>query len=69
MKFLRKVYAWQSGITEQGAAELKKALPNVDVNLGFKLAKVEPKRKKNPKRKLQNQKKKEPKRRKQRKRK
>ena len=44
MKFLRKVYAWQSGVTEQGAAELKKALPNVDVNLGFKLAKVEPKK-------------------------
>ena len=51
MKFLRKVYAWQSGITEKGAAELKKALPNVDVNLGFKLAKVEPKKevKKEPK--------------------
>ena len=44
MKFLRKVYAWQSGITEKGAAELKKVLPNVDVNLGFKLAKVEPKK-------------------------
>ena len=44
MKFLRKVYAWQSGVTEQGAAELKKTLPNVDVNLGFKLAKVEPKK-------------------------
>ena len=51
MKFLRKVYAWQSGVTEQGAAELNKALPNVDVNLGFKLAKVEPKKeeKKEPK--------------------
>jgi len=51
MKFLRKVYAWQSGVTEQGAAELKKTLPNVDVNLGFKLAKVEPKKeeKKEPK--------------------
>ena len=44
MKFLRKVYAWKSGVTENGAAELKKALPNVDVNLGFKLAKVEPKK-------------------------
>ena len=44
MKFLHKVYAWQSGVTEQGAAELNKALPNVDVNLGFKLAKVEPKK-------------------------
>lgn len=44
MKFLRKVYAWQSGVTEKGAAELKKVLPNVDVNLGFKLAKVEPKK-------------------------
>ena len=44
MKFLRKVYAWKSGITENGAAELKKVLPNVDVNLGFKLAKVEPKK-------------------------
>lgn len=51
MTFLRKVYAWQSGVTEQGAAELNKALPNVDVNLGFKLAKVEPKKeeKKEPK--------------------
>ena len=38
------MYAWQSGVTEQGAAELSKALPNVDVNLGFKLAKVEPKK-------------------------
>ena len=46
MKFLRKVYGWQSGITEKGAAELKKALPNVDVNLGFKLVKVEPKEEK-----------------------
>ena len=46
MKFLRKVYGWQSGITEKGAAELKKALPNVDVNLGFKLTKVEPKEEK-----------------------
>ena len=44
MKFLRKVYAWRSGITEKGATDLKKALPNVDVNLGFKLAKVEPKK-------------------------
>ena len=43
MKFLRKVYAWQSGVTEKGADELKKALPHVDVNLGFKLAKAEPK--------------------------
>ena len=38
------MYAWQSGVTEQGAAELKKALPNIDVNLGFKLAKAEPKK-------------------------
>jgi len=44
MKFLRKVYAWQSGVTEKGVEELNKALPNVDVNLGFKLAKVEPKK-------------------------
>jgi len=44
MKFLRKVYAWQSGVTEKGVVELNKALPNVDVNLGFKLAKVEPKK-------------------------
>ena len=46
MKFLRKVYAWKSGITENGATELKKVLPNADVNLGFKLAKVEPKEEK-----------------------
>ena len=44
MKFLRKVYGWKSQITEKGAAELKKTLPNVDVNLGFALAKVEPKK-------------------------
>ena len=67
MKFLRKVYAWQSGITEKGAAELKKALPNVDVNLGFKLAKVEPKKeekkeeKKEPKKETPKPKKEEPK--------
>ena len=63
MKFLRKVYAWQSGVTEQGAAELKKTLPNVDVNLGFKLAKVEPKKeeKKEPKKETPKPKKEEPK--------
>ena len=67
MKFLRKVYAWQSGVTEKGAAELKKALPNVDVNLGFKLAKVEPKKeekkeeKKEPKKETPKPKKEEPK--------
>ncbi len=51
MKFLYKLYAWQSGVTDKGAAELKKVLPNIDVNLGFKLAKVEPKKeeKKEPK--------------------
>ena len=63
MKFLRKVYAWQSGVTEQGGAELKKTLPNVDVNLGFKLAKVEPKKeeKKEPKKETPKPKKEEPK--------
>ena len=67
MKFLRKVYAWQSGVTEKGAAELKKVLPNVDVNLGFKLAKVEPKKeekkeeKKEPKKETPKPKKEEPK--------
>ena len=63
MKFLRKVYAWQSGITEKGAAELEKALPNVEVNLGFKLAKVEPKKeeKKEPKKETSKPKKEEPK--------
>ena len=67
MKFLRKVYAWQSGVTEQGAADLKKVLPNVDVNLGFKLAKVEPKKeekkepKKEPKKETPKPKKEEPK--------
>jgi mono/diheme cytochrome c family protein len=62
MKFLRKVYAWQSGVTEQGAAELKKTLPNVDVNLGFKLAKVEPKKeeKKEPKKETPKPKKEQP---------
>ena len=67
MKFLRKVYAWQSGVTEKGAAELKQAVPNVDVNLGFKLAKVEPKKeekkeeKKEPKKETPKPKKEEPK--------
>ena len=63
MKFLRKVYAWQSGVTEAGAVELKKTLPNVDVNLGFKLAKVEPKKeeKKEPKKETPKPKKEEPK--------
>ena len=59
MKFLRKVYAWQSGVTEQGGAELKKTLPNVDVNLGFKLAKVE--EEKEPKKETPKPKKEEPK--------
>jgi hypothetical protein len=36
MKKLKHLYVWQTKVTEAGAAKLKKAIPEVDVNLGFK---------------------------------
>jgi hypothetical protein len=36
MKKLKHLYVWQTKVTEAGAAKLKKAIPGLDVNLGFK---------------------------------
>jgi hypothetical protein len=36
MKKLKHLYVWQTKVTEAGAAQLKKAIPGLDVNLGFK---------------------------------
>lgn len=36
MKKLKHLYVWQTKVTEGGAANLKKAIPGLDVNLGFK---------------------------------
>jgi hypothetical protein len=45
MKKLKKLYLWQSKVTQAGADNLKKALPQVDINLGLDLAKPpEPKK-------------------------
>ncbi|MHB1423446.1 MAG: hypothetical protein ACYC3I_09690 [Gemmataceae bacterium] len=43
MKKLKKLYVWQTKVTEAGAAQLKKAIPGLDVNLGFK-EEAEPKK-------------------------
>jgi outer membrane biosynthesis protein TonB len=36
MKKLKHLYVWQTKVSEAGAAKLKKAIPGLDVNLGFK---------------------------------
>src|SRR5579885_1387019 len=36
MKKLKHLYVWQTKVTEAGAAKLKKVIPGLDVNLGFK---------------------------------
>jgi mono/diheme cytochrome c family protein len=36
LKKLRKLYVWQTGVTEAGAKKLQAALPELDVNLGWK---------------------------------
>ncbi|HTU92802.1 MAG TPA: hypothetical protein VMF69_22160 [Gemmataceae bacterium] len=36
MKKLKHLYVWQTKVTDAGAAKLKKAIPGVDINLGFK---------------------------------
>ena len=40
MKNLRKVYLWQTKVTDGGLAALKKALPNVEITMGWKPAPV-----------------------------
>ncbi|MGA0559425.1 c-type cytochrome domain-containing protein [Larkinella sp. VNQ87] len=35
MKNLKTVYLWQTKVTDEGVAELKKALPNLEVNMGL----------------------------------
>jgi hypothetical protein len=45
---LRHLYVWQTKVTDAGVAALKKALPNVDVSMGWdlkELAKTEAKAK------------------------
>ncbi len=51
MKKLKHLYVWQTKVTEAGAEKLKKTIPGLDVNLGFKLepeptkiAKADPKK-------------------------
>jgi len=36
MKKLKHLYLWQTKVTDAGAAKLKKALPGVDINLGYR---------------------------------
>lgn len=36
MKKLKNLYVWQTKVTDAGAARLKKTIPGVDINLGFK---------------------------------
>jgi Leucine rich repeat len=36
MKKLRHLYLWQTKVTEAGATRLKKALPGLDINLGYR---------------------------------
>jgi hypothetical protein len=36
LKGLKKLFVWQTGVTEKGAADLKSALPDCDINLGWK---------------------------------
>ena len=46
LKKLKKLYLWQAPVTEEGAAALKQALPDVQINRGEQLAKpAEPEKK------------------------
>lgn len=49
MKHLRKVYLWQTQVTDGGLAALKKALPNVEITMGWKPAPVAAVKKDEPK--------------------
>jgi hypothetical protein len=40
MKKLKHLYVWQTKVSEAGAAKLKKTIPGLDVNLGFKEAPI-----------------------------
>jgi hypothetical protein len=43
LKKLKNVYLWQSKVTDEGAETLKKALPTLSVDMGWKEpAKAEP---------------------------
>ena len=42
LKNLKNLYVWQTKVTKGGAANLKKALPKVDINTGEELTKVAP---------------------------
>ena len=36
LKNLKKLFLWQTAVTDKGAADLKSALPNCDINMGWK---------------------------------
>src|SRR6185437_9412540 len=60
MKKLKHLYVWQTKVTDAGAAKLKKAIPSVDVNLGFKEEPVPKKDDKKPEPKKDDKKGKKP---------
>ena len=43
LKKLKKLYVWQTGVTEVGANKLQEAVPGLVVNLGWKEPKKEDK--------------------------
>jgi Leucine-rich repeat (LRR) protein len=57
MKKLKYVYLWQTKVTEPGAAKLKKALPQCDINLGLEAEKPPEKPAEKPKDKPKEEKK------------
>ncbi len=44
LKKLKKLYLWQTKVTDAGVAKLQKALPQVEINRGQDLLKVEEKK-------------------------
>jgi hypothetical protein len=36
LKNLKKLFVWQTGVTDKGAADLQSALPDCDINMGWK---------------------------------
>jgi len=36
LKNLKKLYVWQTGVTDAGAAKLTAAIPGIDINMGWK---------------------------------
>ncbi|MGI9240834.1 MAG: hypothetical protein ACR2RV_08535, partial [Verrucomicrobiales bacterium] len=42
LKGLKKLFLWQTGVTDKGAAELQSALPDCEINMGWKEPAKEP---------------------------